>query len=292
MFFYNIVYCKIQINSFFFSSFLSFYLLSRGNNNSRFLTPAYLHLLLSSVSAHRFSLLLSVYLLFFPFISILSRTFLFPLSVARYTLPFFHFPRTLYHLSPSLLFADVPSLNFYFDFSSSSLFFSRHLFSLTCPPFIFVHLSPFCAPLSPFCFRILLILRLYAPSHSCCWSCRFRALLSSPHSSFYPLWLPSPLAPLNYDRLAPFISRGVPTSSSSFSSALSAFSPLPSPSLSLFLAQVSLGAARLVLSLSLYVRHSPSPSFLHTCDGHKNSLSYTERWCEAHRTPLDKFAWH
>lgn len=168
MFFYNIIYCKIQINSFFFSSFLSFYLPFAATiilDFSLRLTRTFCYP--SSLPTDFFSFSPFIFFSFPSSLFFLAHSCsLFPF--ARYTLPFFHFPRTLYHLSPSLLFADVPSLNFYFDFSSSFLFFSRHLFSLTCPPFIFVHLSPFCAPLSPFCFRILLILRLYAPSHSCC----------------------------------------------------------------------------------------------------------------------------
>lgn len=131
--------------------------------------------------------------------------------------------------------------------SSSSLLFQLHfiLFALFLtppylahvPPFLFVHLPfPLYIPLSLFRSRIPLIFRLtsHASSRSCFRSRRFRALLSSPTVIFlYPCLylslsilytthfggaLPSPLAPLNYDHLTPFISRGVPTSFSSSSS--------------------------------------------------------------------------
>lgn len=265
-FFINCLLQNTNINSILLFFFLSLFLSStRGNNNSRFLTPAYSHLLLSFASTHRFSLLLCI------FSSFPSSLFFIAHSCSLFPSRDTHFhsftPRTLYHLSPSLslLFADVPPLNFYFDFSSSSLFFSRHLFSLTCPPFLFVHLSlPLCAPLSLFCSRILLILRLHAPSRSCFWSCRFCALLSSPAVvPLYPRLILStvPLAP------ASLSSRSIELRSSGsfyltwstyfllflFFCAFSllhlslSFSHLP-----FSLDQVSLSAARLVLSLSLW----------------------------------------
>lgn len=122
----------------------------------------------------------------------------------------------------------------------------------------------------------------HIPSRSCFRS-RFRALLSSPRvvplypwslalslSLFYAARsggaLPSPLAPLNYDRLTLFISRGVPISFSSSSSAPSASSVslLLFVSLSRLILQVSphADAVPFVLSLSLC---SPFSFFFLTC---------------------------
>lgn len=312
-----------SINKFLFFFSLSLLLSSTcGYNNPRFLTPAYSHLLLFLASTHRLSLLLSTSLtLLSRFISILSRTFLFPLAVARYTRPFFlstHIPGLSF--SPFLLFTFIPtSLRPLLSFSHATLFRSR--------AFFFVHLSlllhapppsslSFSVPFSHTSHSLLRVscsLTLVFPIPSLSRSLfipRGRILLSaSPALSFY-----SPYH--SFWRRTSLSSRSIELrSSGSFYLARSsyfllfllfffcAFSLLRLPLLSLYLLlfspfvslsplipRVSPGAVRLVLSLSLYVRHSLSPSCLHAGGGHKSSLSYVERWCETHRTPLDKFA--
>lgn len=191
-----------------------------GYNNPRLLTSAYSRLLLSlvSVSCDFLSVSVSLPSSLAPSSAILPRAFLFSLSAARYMHSHSFSPRT--HRPSFLLFLlrSFPSSLSRDSSSSSSLFFLRRFFSLASslrPPTSF-SLSLFSIS------RISLIFRFAfrPPSRSCFRSRRLRALFLSPavvppslHVSSSaslatrsPSALSSLLAPLNYDRLAPFIS--------------------------------------------------------------------------------------
>lgn len=240
-------------SSLFFFSFSFFPI--RGYNNPRFLTPAYSCLLLFLASALQLFLSLPLFLGLFLFCSSPSLHFYsflrIPVPSFRRALlihSYSSFPHTYRLLCSLSLFSLSFYLLYLYSESSSlsplltpSFHACLRLSHVKLPSLLRSSFSPFPSPLSSFslCFvsHIPLILRFafHLRSRSCFRFRRFRALLSSSlspsspsplsvHFPLYPLYrslstdvLFPLLAPLNYDRLARFISRRVPISSASSS---------------------------------------------------------------------------
>lgn len=230
---YNIIHILKNINKFLLFSFLSFFHLPLAATIILDLSLRLTHTFCYSSPLPTDFLSFSLYFSFFSLFLSLSLFFL------THSCSFFPSRDIYFHSSslrtccpsPSHLFVDVPLLHFYSNFtSSSSLFFSRHLVSLVRHPsssfiflfyFMFLFLCFILAYLSFFASRLMLFLArvsdlvAFALSFHPSLSLSLALSLYTAHSGGA---LPSLLAPLNYDRLAPFISHGVPTSSSSSSS--------------------------------------------------------------------------